>query len=465
MTTPLMIWSDSPVGSSGLGRICRDLAIRIHENMHDVFMVGTLGIGGQISSSSRLPFYNVSSRQIQDMIPVDLPSVWADFAGKEHGILFAITNGSWVGWLSHPERMADGHPVKDFLLQRPMGMSTEEWSALPPKLRAKYAKRPFERWLYCPVDGHCPDGTLGHQMGDILSGFDRLLAYTRYGAEVMEKTLKVWSNIGLPVFDRSRIDERELAKVADYPGKVMLLDEPPQFTGPKIPNLPHGIDSTVFFPRDRQLARETLISRLSNGSKGFPMRDDMLIASAVATNTPRKDWGLAFQTCAELLSRGRNVFLWGHTNALEGHWDMRGLSRQFGMDGRVILTTEKLTDDDMAWALSACDVGLHIGAGEGFGYFGPQAMACGIPVIHGNYAGGAEFLPTASLVEPKGFHIEGKWMIQRPVFEAKDWADRVERVIADPAPREWEPKWTDPLTWDAIWPEWESWLRAGVEEA
>lgn len=457
MSTPLLIYSDSPVGHTGLGRIARDLALCIHENLSDVFRVGTLGIGGQIASSSRLPFYNVSVREIQNMVPMDMPSVWDDFAGKDEGILLSITNASWNGWLSHPERMPDGHPVRDFLLQRPVGMGTEEWGALPPKLRAKYARRPFKRWLYCPVDGHCPDGTLGHHVGDILSGFDRLLAYTRYGAEVIEKTLQTWSKVGPLVFDRSRLDDKELSRVSDYSGKIMLMDDPPQFSGPRIPNLPHGIDAAVFYPRDRKTARETLISRLSNGSKSLPLRDDMMVLSAIATNTPRKDWGLAFQVCGELLERGRNVFLWGHTNAIDGHWDMRGLSKQFGMDNRVVLTTDKLTDEDMAWALSACDVGLHIGAGEGFGYFGPQAMACGIPVIHGNYAGGAEFLPAAYLVEPTGYHIEGKWMIQRPVFEAKDWADAVELNIGNKSTKEL------PM-WDAIWTAWADWMRAGVTE-
>jgi len=55
MPTPLLILSDSPASTSGLGRITRDLALRIHEHMSDVFKVGCLGCGGNPASPA-LPF-------------------------------------------------------------------------------------------------------------------------------------------------------------------------------------------------------------------------------------------------------------------------------------------------------------------------------------------------------------------------------------------------------------------------
>ncbi len=52
---PLMIWSDAVSAPSGLARITRDIASRVHEHMADVFDVSTIGYGG--SSSSKFPWH------------------------------------------------------------------------------------------------------------------------------------------------------------------------------------------------------------------------------------------------------------------------------------------------------------------------------------------------------------------------------------------------------------------------
>ncbi len=469
---PLLLFSDSPAGSTGLGRITRDLALRIHADpaTRARFRLGVYGIGGPITSSTKFPFFNCSVRQLDQMIPTDLELVYRDFAGvygdglqpdsaddlaQRHGqlrkgITLNILNASWAMWLARPDLLPANYPLREFLLTRP-----------------------FRRWLYCPVDGHCADGTLGHQLAPVLAGMDRLLGYTGYGSRVMERTLERWSEVSQPprlVVPEGAITPEELDKIASQPGKITYSGEtaPPVYQPPSIPHLPHGLDTQVFYPRPRAEARAQFFARVSGGQSQLPLLDDQIVLAAVATNSLRKNWGLAFATCAELLQRGHQIFLWAHTNTQQGHWNLRALARQFGMERRVYLTTDKLSDETMAWAYSAADCGLHIGDGEGFGYFGPEAVACGLPVVHGNYAGGVEFVPWEGLVPPIGFTQEGTFFILRPTFSPAMWAQAVEGLLR--ARKDgWQPELPQPLAWDEIWPRWREWLLqsvdAGVEDS
>ena len=445
---PLLILSDAVTSSTGLARIARDLATHIHTHLSSHFRVGVLGVGGSISTSSAYPFYNASIRDLQQMVPMDLPQVWRDFAGIDSagrpnsGVLLVIWNASWTRWLADPLTLPPGHPVRDFLLQPPPGMPTRDWVALShhsPEGFRQIAHKPFKRWLYCPVDGHCADGTLGWQMAPVLAGFDRVLAYTEYGARVIERTLKKWGADGLGT-------------------------QTPKPVGGIIPALPHGL-TRAFHSHPRDLGRETLVSLLSNGAKSRPIKPSEFLLAAVGTNTPRKDWGLAFATAEALLRRGKEVLLWGHTDTLHGHWDLPSLVRQHGMEPWVLLTTDRLTDDDLALGFSAADCGLSIGAGEGFGYNGPQMIQCGLPVVHGDYAGGVEFVAATGLVAPAGFGTESPYLIQRPVFDPETWAAAVERVTAGEAERAAAATLPQPLLWEEIWPRWAEWLTEGREGA
>ena len=419
---PLLILSDSVAGVTGLGRIARELADRIHADLSDVFRVGCLGVGGNYTS--KLPYPNYPIQNLQNMVPLDLVSIWSDFAGKEHGTLLAIWNLSWLAWLSQPERLPPWTPLREFLgagSSKPESLSDEQWQKLSPqmqKILGKKVEGPFKKWLYCPVDGDLPDGTLGHESIPILSGFDRILAYTAFGSRVIEDTLKV-----------------------------------PRGT---VPNLPHGTDVNVFYPRDRAEARKGFIARLSQAKSGMPIYDDIVLLGAVGTNSYRKDWGLVMETCSELLRRGKNIFLWAHTNGLGGdsnpqfYWNLLALAEQFNMGQRVVMTTAALSDEDMAWSLSALDCVIGPGRGEGWGMGNSDALAVGVPVVHGNYAGSTDFIPKEFLVDFPAHHLESKWMIRRPAFRATDFADKIEYCLTPEAKA--LAKLPEYIHWDNAWP-------------
>ena len=393
MSTPLLILSDSPNIPTGLGRIARELAGRTDYHMKDVFRVGTYGLGDM--GSRNLPYQQYSMHTQGNMIPQELPWVWKDFSGGERGIVLAIWNPSWLQWLAEPEKLPKG-TLKDFLLTNP-----------------------FEKWLYAPVDGHGANGNLPG-MRDIFLGFDRILAYTKYGQDVISKTTG---------------------------GAKPLVD---------IDHLPHGLDTSVFLPRPHSEARKTFVRRIMQHSDaGIP--EDVFLIGCVATNTPRKDWHLAFETCRELLRMGKSVGFWAHTDSFQKNWDLRSLMQESGMEGRTFFSNRLLTDDEMCWAYSACDVTWGIGSGEGYGYPLAESLACGVPVIHGDYAGGAEFVPEFCLVQPKILRGEGFYCIQRPVFDPHQWAVRTLAVHGLPVEL---PEYID---WKNAWPKWEQWLRGGVK--
>jgi glycosyltransferase involved in cell wall biosynthesis len=174
----------------------------------------------------------------------------------------------------------------------------------------------------------------------------------------------------------------------------------------------------------------------------------------VATNQARKDWALAAETVA-ILSHVHKIRLWIHTDTLERHWSIPALLADYGLLDKTMISLGYLSDDNMAQAYSACNVTLGPGA-EGWGLPLAESLACGTPVIHGNYAGGAEITPIEMHVEPIAYRAEGLYACVRPVYNPQDWADRAlqfagQRTHLDPQ-----------YDWNNLWPRWKSWLQKGI---
>lgn len=296
---------------------------------------------------------------------------------------------------------------------------------LPAEYQAWLDEKPFEVWSYVPIDAVGPNDRLCTPERIILEKMDRVLAYGEWGANVLDRTL-------------NRIGTK---------------------------HLPHGINSEVFYPRDRKEARATFVKRTTDGKMDGVLADDYTLVGIVATNTRRKDWYLAFEIGRELMKRGVKFGFWAHTNKLIGEWDLLTLAEEFGMAKHVLFSTANFSDDDMAWAYSACDFMLGIGSGEGWGLPMSEALGCGIPVLHGNYAGATDFIPPGLLIEPIAMRGDGVYCARRPVYRAADWADKIE-LFTKPLPggRKWEPVNLDPkYYWENCWPRWEEWLREGIE--
>lgn len=386
MKIPLLFLSDSPCEPTGLARIGRDLAQRVHSELGEIYRVGYLGRGGMGGSFPYphwiIPHSLYGSKNTTEWGSTVLPEVWRQFAGQEKGVVFSIWDPGRMIWLSRPEHLVDS-PAKTFLLSKP-----------------------FETWGYFPIDGHTPvTQTLGWVARESLEGYNRVAAYTEYGAKVIERALGVEGKKHFPYF-------------------------------------PHGIDD-VWHPRDREKAREAL-----------DIRPDAFLVGVVATNQRRKDWGLAAAVGAMLKKHYGNRFVqWWHTDQGERDWSIPQILREYDLHDNTLVTLSPQSDDWMAAAYSACDVTLAIGAGEGFGYPIVESQACGCPVLHVNYAGGADFVPKMCRINPTArYWLEGSSAVMRPISDAEDWFIKAKLGRALPVGD------MGPLRWDKLWPFWRRWF-------
>jgi glycosyltransferase involved in cell wall biosynthesis len=402
MPVPLLMVSDAITAPTGLGRITRELAVRIHEHLSKEFRVGVCGYGGTWSRQFDFAQYPIT--RLENWAIPELPVIWKDFAGSEKGVIFFVWNASWLPWVSNPDLLTEGSDLRTFL---------------------KSGR--FEKWLYAPVDAEGPNGKLHTSQRDIMKKFDRLATYTKWASGVIDRTLYEDSNIHSDI--------------------------------PVTPYLPHGTDTSIFMPRNRQEARLCFIDKIcqESGGKRRRLSDEVLLLGVIATNTARKDWPIAFQVCKELIDRGEQVGLWAHTDGFQKSWDLPALADEFGMKDRVIFTNSHLSNEALAWGISACNVTLGIGSGEGWGLPLSESLACGVPVIHGKYAGGAEFIPDQFLVPAAAWRYEGYYLNKRPVFNPHDWANKVQ--LANGVRAALSPEYT----WDHCWPKWAEWLKNGLK--
>jgi glycosyltransferase involved in cell wall biosynthesis len=402
---PLLILSDAPSAPTGLGRICRELAVRCQANLADACRVATFGYGGSGSRKFNFPQYTMEGKMDNWETPT-LPDVWKDFAGDEAGVVLAIWDASRLGWFSRPNIMCEEPSLKSFLTS---------------------AK--IERWIYCPIDAEGPFGKLSYPIVQSLLGFDRILAYGEWAEGVIFKSLGE--------VDALAAQERDLGSI------------------------PHGIDPGVFYPRDRASSRAnflTITGAAPLRGKSEPVLGDEPLVGTVATNQDRKDWGLWAAACSLFLSRHANARFWVHIDKMERDWSIPGLLVDFGLLDKTVISLGVLDDDQMAQAYTACDLTLGIGAGEGFGFPLAESLFCGTPVIHGNYAGAVDYLDDALLVDPIAFRVEGLYNCQRPIFIPKDWADKMNYLLGKRMNR------PNQIDWENVWPRFDTWFRKGLRK-
>jgi glycosyltransferase involved in cell wall biosynthesis len=261
-------------------------------------------------------------------------------------------------------------------MTRTFWLSRPEWSGSE-ELAAWLREGHFSKWGYVTMDATGPEDKLSQIGRDALLGYDRLLAYTKWSQGVIERS------IGAPAAARRGLDW-----------------------------LPHGLDLDLWQIHDREEAKAGLFPFLHEGDR---------LVGAIGTNQARKDWGLVASVCQQLASRDSRVRFWWHSDLPERYWSIPALLYDFGLQDRVKVTYD-LTSREMCWMYNACDLTLHPGLGEGFGYPIFESLACGTPVLHGDYAGGADVLRQcgyggATLMTPSAWRLDGIHNQLRPVLQ------------------------------------------------
>lgn len=296
-------------------------------------------------------------------------------------------------------------------------MSRLYWLGMPetcpaPHLRNWVETAKMRKWAYHAIDAAGPHDRVPARIAQTMKGFDRVLDYSAFSSQIT----------GNP------------------------------------DHLPHGIDTTVFYPRNHKEARAAFIER------GFlGLKPDSLLVGIVATNQARKNWQLGMETCKILLDRGHDVRLWCHTDVLDRYWSIGNLIADYGMMGRVAVTIDRFSDEQLAWMYSACDVTLS-NAPEGFGYSPAESLACGVPTVAGSYAAQSEFVPRDMQCDPIAYFYEGAFCSKRPVHAPGMWADRVIYCIGKYKRDNRESLLPLSVNWNGptLWKHWEDWFRKGL---
>ena len=404
--TPLLIISDAISAPTGLARIARDLSTRVHEHLGDVYRIGTAGTGGTGSRKFPFPQYNLA---LDGWVCLNLPEIIEDFAGKEHCKIMFIWDLHRLSWFSQPERLG------------------QESLAKYPTLKQWLLKANIEKWAYVPLDSSGPNDRLSLPIAITALGFDRLLAYGSFGESLLRRTI-----------GEEEADKKHLT------------------------NLPHGIDSSIFYEHNRRTSRafflqytgaQSIFHMIGREQATESIQDDEILINITATNQGRKDWILGLECCA-ILSRSRKIRVWAHVNALEGAYSIPTLLADFGLLDRTIISLGQLTDDQLAMGYSASDLSLGIGLGEGMGYPIFESLFCGTPCLHTNYGGAPEWMANPDLlVEPIAYRYEGSFAAKRPVCSAQDWADKASVLIGNRC------NYNGNIDWVNLWPRWEQWFR------
>ena len=272
--------------------------------------------------------------------------------------------------------------------------------------------RPFRLWGYFPVDCTNVNNRFPNAFTEAYNRYDRKLFYTRWA--------------------------RDLALGSGVCGDVDWI--------------PHGISES-----------------LANWRRTSPEspHDGLCHIGCVATNQPRKDWGLVFGTVAFLKRALGDCKLWAHVDKpyVPGRWALQALARQFGLQNDTLITT-RLTDEELWRNYSACDVTIAPGLGEGFGFPIAESLACAVPVIHGNYGGGADLLRTCGLQELLvplvSVRIESEYGSIRPVFRPEDFAETILNALS--LDREKCREAVAHLRWSKLFPSvWKRWFLRGLK--
>lgn len=389
MPIPILFYGDSADIRTGLGRIGRDLAT-LCSSLPE-FRVGYYGLGAL--GSRQLPFAQYFIHPSQQWGEENLPRVWSDFAGKQKGVIFTIWDASRLHWFSRPHH--EMGPLFQFL-----------------------TAGHFQRWGYFPVDAEGVGGVLTTRSRDALRGYDRILGYGAWGAQVLSRSVQ---------------------KEVDW--------------------IPHGINLQSWKPQDKKAARMAM-----------HLPEDATVIGCNMTNQTRKDWGVAFGCFRLLAAKDPAMRFWIHVDELvrSDRWDLRSLIVDHGLNDRIVMSRcGGLTDEQLSYYYSGCDLTILPSLGEGFGFPIVESLACGVPCVHGKYGGGVELIPRAEwLVEPvpHAFRIEGLNVNVRPTYNPVTYADVCSKVLSEHVPAEECRGAVEHLDWVNLWPSaWKKWFLEGLK--
>ena len=202
----------------------------------------------------------------------------------------------------------------------------------------------------------------------------------------------VWDNFPSPYFNASFYRSNDKVVCISKVTHQILKD-----VAPEVPScyLPHAVNHNFFYPfkTEEDKARSTDVrERVLNSSVNFK-NPNKKIFFWNNRNARRKQSGTIIWWFKELLDEvGHDkATLLMHTDAQDPHGqDLPHIIEHLNIhDGQVLLSTDKVSPEDLASMYNAADFTINISDAEGFGLATLESLSCGTPIIV-NMTGGLQ---------------------------------------------------------------------------
>lgn len=208
-------------------------------------------------------------------------------------------------------------------------------------------------------------------------------------------------------------------------------------------HLPHGINTSTYFPIPKHLAR-----------KYYGFADSDFLILNLNRNQPRKRWDVCIMALAELVSRHPKAPIklivateakgaWNLPELYERELRKRGVDLTDGLKHIVFVDSpQRMTDREVNMLYNVCDIGINCCDGEGFGLCNFEQAALGRPQVVPALGAFPDMFDddSAVLVRPCcSYYLDASRDAmggEALMCDAKDFANGMERYFLDPELRE-----------------------------
>ena len=194
----------------------------------------------------------------------------------------------------------------------------------------------------------------------------------------------VWDNYPLPNFNRNYYLSNDLIVTISK-----VTDDIVKSVAPEVESiyLPHSVDTKTFDLFDDD---SILHAKIGNFGKGNENRFRVFWNNRNARRKMSGSLVWWFNEWAEKVGP-ENVQLIMHTDPKDSNGqDLEAIMEKIGaLDGRIMLSRNKVNPRDLALFYAMCDCTVNISDAEGFGLSALESLACGRPVIV-NMTGGLQ---------------------------------------------------------------------------
>lgn len=263
--------------------------------------------------------------------------------------------------------------------------------------------------MYCPIDS----GPIEPSIPEKLEGITRFVVYTGFAKAVVEEAL------------------------------ASLKESRPDFSFPEIEVIPHGVDTSVFYPYSKGAYGEISSPGRQRAIKSLFGDDPDYVNSFILLNAnrnqPRKRIDITIKGFALFAeNKPDNVKLHLHMGVDDAGWNVIQLARRHKIDKRLILTTggsniPSVPDSQLNDIYNASVVGINTSIAEGWGLVSFEHAATGAAQIVPNHSACKELWQGAALMLEPVMSLTTEQILTEGKYVSPDGvAQALELLYQDP---------------------------------